>query len=267
MKNRIFILFIISLLVLPAAAQKKEGEIGPSKGTKVISLLMGKSQSFGSWLTLPSANSTSYSIQTPGMYPGITDNSAVNMIGIEGKWFFSDTWALRVSGMGNIGVAKGYEGSPGAGGTNGASVLLPFYSGVPSLTNHEVIVNLGVDKYFATANDHLFWYLAPVINFHYNRLTGINSADYAPQTEAPYFTVVDPGTIRYGEGVGIGLSGIAGIEYYTNGGIVFGFEVRGASYTYLLNTQLPMTGLNNLKSDSHNISFLSQPTLKVGFRF
>lgn len=266
MRNRLLILFIIFTLVLPAWAQKKEGEVGPSKGTKIISLLYGKDQSFGNWLALPEANSASYSIQTPGMYPVITDNPAINMIGIEGKWFFSNTWALRVSGMGNISAAKGYDGTIGAPATNGI-VLLPFYSGVPSLTNHEVIANLGVDKYFTTANNHLFWYLAPVINFHYNRLTGKNSADYAPKAEVPYFTVVDPGTIRYGEGVGIGLSGIVGVEYYMSGGIVFGFEVRGANYTYLLNTQLPMEGLSTLKSDSHNFSFLSQPTLKIGFRF
>lgn len=265
MKNRLLILFIIFILVMPAWAQQEK--IGPSKGAVNISLLMGKNQSIGSWLTLPDANSTSYSITTPGMNPNISDNSAINMIGVEGKWFFKDTWALRLSGMGNISAAKGYEGTIGAPAANGASVLLPFYSGVPSLTNHEVFANVGVDKYFTTKNEHLFYYLSPVINFQYNRLTGKNSADFTPKTDAPYFNVVDPGTVRYGEGFGIGLSGIIGCEYYTDGGIVFGFEVRGINYTYLLNTQLPMEGLNTLKSDSHNFSFLSQPTVKIGFRF
>jgi len=264
MKNRLLILFIIFIFVVPGWAQQEK--IGPSKHTFNVSLLMGKNQSFGSWLELPDANQTSYSIKTPTV-SGTSDNSAVNMIGIEGKWFFKDTWALRFSGMGNINSAKGYDGLLGAPNANGASVLLPYYSGVPSYTNHLVVANIGFDKYFATKNEHLFWYAAPVINFQYNRLTGVNSASYTAKAEAPYFTVVDPGTVRYGEGFGIGLSGIIGAEYYTDGGIVFGFEVRGANYTYLLNTQLPMEGLNTLKSDSHNISFLSQPTVKIGFRF
>lgn len=289
MKNKLYILLIILIIVVPAKGQQKnveaapgkyknipaslsteqgkQGDVGPKKGTVNISLLMGKTQSFGGWLTLPDANSTSYSIQTPGMNSSISDNPAINMIGIEGKWFFSNKWALRVSGMGNISAAKGYEGSPGVPATSDGTVLLPFYGGVPSLTNHEVIANLGVDRYFATPNNHLFWYLAPVINFHYNRLTGKNSTDYSAMAKAPYFNVVDPGTVRYGEGVGLGLSGIAGVEYYATGGFVFGFEVRGVNYTYLLNSQRPMDGLNTLKSDCHNFSILSQPTLKIGFKF
>ena len=254
------------IYVVPIRAQQ-ENKIGPSKKTVNVTLLMGKNQSFNSWVTLPSANSAAYSIQTPGMYPVITDNSAVNMIGIEGKWFFSNTWALRVSGMGNIGSAKGYDGTIGIPAMGGAPTLLPFYSSVPYVTNHEVVANVGFDKYFATNNEHLFWYLAPVVNFQYKRLTGVNSADYTSKTTAPYFDVVDPGTVRYGEGLGVGLSGIIGCEYYTEGGFVFGFEVRGANCTYLLNTQVPMEGLDALKSDTYNYSFLSQPTLKIGFRF
>ena len=256
------------ILGLPLCAQEKPKDLGPTKGTFDVSLQMGKTQSFSNWLTLPDANGTSYSVQTPGMYSDITNNSMINMIGLEGKWFFSKTWALRVSGMGNICAAKGYEGSPGVPAITGTStVLLPFYAGVPSLTNHEIIANVGFDKYFATSNNHLFWYIAPVINFHYNRLTGENSANFTAISQPPYFTVDDPGTVRYGEGVGIGLSGIIGCEYYAKEGIFFGFEIRSVNYTYLMNTQLPMVGLTNLKSDSHNFSFLSQPTIKIGFKF
>jgi hypothetical protein len=268
MKNSLLTIFIVLIFGLPLSAQDSQRNLGPSKGTVDVSLLLGKAQSFSNWLVLPDANSSSYSIQTPGMYSDITNNSAINMIGVEGKWFFSKTWALRLTAVGNISAGKGYEGSPGVPAAAGTTtVLLPFYAGVPSLTNHEVIVNVGFDKYFATSNDHLFWYLAPVINFHYNRLTGKNSADFVATSQAPYFAIVDPGTARYGEGVGIGLSGITGCEYYTKEGVFFGFEIRGANYTYLMNTQRPMDGLSTLKSDSHNFSFLSQPTLKIGFRF
>jgi hypothetical protein len=265
MKNKLILTLIISFFVLAAKAQ--ENDPGPKKGTKIISLLIGKNQSFGNWLVLPAANQTAYSIQTPGLYPVISDNPATNMIGIEGKWFFARTLALRVSGMGNISAALGYEGVPGISDSNGPSTLVPFYSGVPSLTNHEVLANLGIDKYFATRNKHLFWYLAPVLNFHYNRLTGQNSADFVPTTSAPYFQQVDPGTIRYSEALGAGLSAVFGVEYFTTGGLVFGFEAQGANYTYLCNSQVPMEGLSTLKSDTHNVSFFTRPTLKIGFKF
>jgi hypothetical protein len=268
MKNTFILLLIIPFLIVPSvSAQENDGAIGPRKGNKIISLLTGKDQTFGNWLALPDANQISYEIQVPLMGTSISENSAINMLGIEAKYFLTDKWALRLSGTGNISVAKGYEGVPGVSDANGVSTLVPFYSQVPSLSNHEVIAGIGLDRYFSTKNKHVFWYLAPVINFHYNRLTGENSTDYLPITEAPYFRIVDPGTIRYAEGLGAGLSGNIGIDYFTSSGIVFGFEVQGANYTYIRNTQLPMQGLSTLKSDSHNIAFLAYPTLRIGFKF
>lgn len=73
--------------------------------------------------------------------------------------------------------------------------------------------------------------------------------------------------MRYGELYGIGLSGLFGDEFCTESGIVFGFELRGASCMYAINSILRVEGMKPIKSDNYDFSFLSLPTVKIGFIF
>ena len=260
--KRILILFVILIWFgTIIQAQEEKSGIGPSKGTVTVSLLLGNNaaSNYNYWVALPEANQSSYSLSSYYNYNGyyLGNNSLVNMVGAEAKWFFTNTLALRLNGSTMLNAQPAYEGSPAV--VVNKVVAIPEYKDVPARANANVFINIGVDKYFDTRNEHLFWYVAPVVNFDYARVSGFEVAGVDP--------TVDPGTTRYAEQYGIGLSGILGAEYYTEGGIVFGFELRAANYTYSMNSILPAEGLKPLRSDNHNVSFFSQPTVKIGFRF
>ena len=261
--KRIIIFIILAAWLGPLFAQEEqESTPGPKKGTVTVSLILGNASTYedGNWLTLPAGGASSYTIYSPNLYNYPTKNSLINMVGAEGKWFFSDTWAVRLSGAALINTSPSHEGTPGVSLTyDETTTAIPTYMDVPARESTEIIVNAGVDKYFATKNPNLFWYVSPVINFQYARKSGYEVTGVDP--------TVDPGTTRYAEGWGLGLSGIAGVEYYTNCGLVFGFELRGANYTYTMNSIRPEDGLSPLRADNHNFSFLSQPVVKIGFKF
>jgi hypothetical protein len=278
--KRILLIFVILSWFGSLQAQEKDKNevIGPVKGTITASMIFGNATTNSGWLQLPGNSQSSYSVYSPYSTNYPTYNNLFNMIGVEGKWFFSDKWALRLNGASLLSATPGYEGVPGVSlrtnlltpGFEGngnywlsqptsSYTVIPTYSDVPARASSDVIINIGVDKYFSTKNEHLFWYASPVVNFIYSRATGFEVGGASP--------TVDPGTTRYGESFGIGLSGVCGAEYYTRTGIVFGFELRGVSYLYSYNSILPTEGMKVLSSDNHSVSFLSQPVIKVGFRF
>jgi len=264
--KRILVIFVILVSFGIVQAQeviKEVIRIGPTKGTVTASLVLGNSSTYSNngWLALPSANQSTYSIVSPSLSQNPTQNSLVNMIGIEGKYFLTNTLALRLNGSTVFDATPGYEGVPAV--TLNDAVILPGYNDIPARANAEVIINAGVDKYFATKNAHLFWYAGPVLNFHYGRKTGFEVTGSTADTNVDVSTT----STRYAEAYGFGISGVAGAEYYTTSGIVFGLELRGISYMYTVNSILPVEGLKTLRSDNHNISFLSLPTIKIGFRF
>jgi len=264
----ILLLFVFLIWFGTIQAQEQSG-LGPKKGTVTVSLLSGNASPNSIWLELPEAGRSSYSV---GSYSYLSTNSSgsvLNMVGLEGKWFFSDKWAVRLNGGTKFNATPAHEGIPGVS-LNGHTVV-PTYNDVPARADADVSINMGVDRYFATKNQHLFWYASPVVNFQYARLSGfeLGTPDlYSGLTGSQLSTTVgDTSSPRYAEGYGLGLSGIAGAEYYTESGIVFGFELRGISYMYSVNSILPEQGLKPLRSESHNITFLSYPSVKIGFRF
>jgi hypothetical protein len=256
--KRILILLVILISFGTIRAQEQDSIIGPKEGTVMVSLILGNASTYANsgWLQLPASLQNSYSIISPFIINNPSSNSLVNLVGLEGKWFFSNTWAVSLNGAAVLSATPAYEGTPGV--YSGIPIAnIPSYSNVPARQNAEVIINLGVAKYFATKNKHLFWYLSPVGTFHYGRVSGYEVTQ----------GTTDPGTTRYAEGYGIGLSGSAGAEYFTKNGIFFGFEIQGVSGTYTVNSILPLEGMAPLRSNNYNFSFLSQPIVKLGFRF
>lgn len=255
-----FILYILVAGWFGLLSAEAQTNVGPQKGTVTVSLLVGSASSYsnGQWLQVPDANQTLYSVYSPSLNNYPTNGSLVNMAGIEGKWFFSNTWAARLSTAALLSASPSYEGVPGVMAENPAAGI-PNYSQVPGTQEAEVVINAGVAKYYKTKNDHLFWYFSPVGHFQYARKKAFNVTDYD--------LTIDPGTDRYAEGIGFGASANFGIDYFTNSGITFGFEIQGASYIYTMNNLLPAEGLKLLSADNHNISFFSQPMVKIGFKF
>ena len=58
-----------------------------------------------------------------------------------------------------------------------------------------------------------------------------------------------------------------GIDYYVLPSLYIGAQIDALAYSYNMTTYKPQEGLSNLDADSHSISALAAPTLKVGIKF
>ncbi|MFV0346201.1 MAG: BT1926 family outer membrane beta-barrel protein [Bacteroidales bacterium] len=63
------------------------------------------------------------------------------------------------------------------------------------------------------------------------------------------------------------MNASAGIDYYFNRTIFLGLEISPISYEYAVYNIRPQQGLSLLSADTHGFNFISNPQLKVGFRF
>ena len=226
-------------------------ERGPQTGDKSVSLILGKAENFGN-LQYVEKNASLYSIYSPNNNTvSSSDNSLVNMIGFEGKYYITNNIAVRLSGMGMMSASPAQDSVPGIALD---PVSIPEYADVPSTEVAAYIVNIGGDYYFDTKVKGLFPYM------------GIQgNVNYAKQTS---FTLqADDFGERVAEAYGFGGSAVGGIDYYIADGMYIGFEAKIFSYMYSVAKQFPYPGMEAIDADNHTVSFLSNPVFKVGFTF
>jgi hypothetical protein len=58
-----------------------------------------------------------------------------------------------------------------------------------------------------------------------------------------------------------------GIDYFLFKGLYVGAQIDPLAYTYNITSVRPQEGLSTLSANSHSISMLAAPTLKLGFAF
>lgn len=63
------------------------------------------------------------------------------------------------------------------------------------------------------------------------------------------------------------ISFSAGVDYYVLPSMFIGLEVQPVQYAYNVSGLRPQEGMSLLQADSHNISVLAAPTIKIGFKF
>jgi hypothetical protein len=178
------------------------------------------------------------------------------VLDIEGRWFFLDKWAIKLTGGFAISYNPGYEEVPGVQlGENFVQGDIPSYTPVLTKDNIQWSVGLGSDRYFATKNERLFLRAGLEVGFAYAR------ASQKDKSGELYLGA------SVAEAYAMRAAPVAGLDYFLAKQLFVGFDVRPLAYQYSIYSQRPQVGLKSIASDNHAFSFIAQPTLKFGFRF
>jgi hypothetical protein len=289
---------VAALVAVPILAQHpecgKKGDVSfaPKKGQWEFSLVLGGGDSFynentGNYL-LPSYTTTSGSI---GLTNGSTDqsgylndylniggfnnNSLVNIVGLQAKYFVSNCWAINFSAGLNIGITpkKDYIEEEFAELEN---LRIPDQKYVNAEVNNNWYVNFGVERYYRTSNRRIHPYAGAVVGFQMARIdtkepytgTLVEDSDFADDdnpdglTEAAIYLA--PGKV--GQMMGIKAAAVFGIEYALGEGLYMGLECQPLAYRYDI-IQIAPQGFDKYNLSHHNIKVIDAPQLKIGFRF
>lgn len=268
----------------------------PRKGQWQVSLVLGGSNSFynentGSYL-LPEYSNTQGSIGLPNggtssLDPangnqsgylndylninGFNNNSLVNIVGLQAKYFFNDCWDINFSLGMNISATpkKDYI----EGDYDITDMIIPDQKYVNAQTTNNWYVNLGVDRYFKTSNPRIHPYVGAVVGFQMARIetmepyTGkiyVSDDDDSEDEAVDQQVYLAPGKV--GQMFGIKGALVGGIEYSLAKGFVLGFECQPLAYRYDVITIAPR-GFDKYNLSHHNIKIVDMPVLKLGFRF
>ncbi|MBD5279985.1 MAG: hypothetical protein HDS35_05520 [Bacteroides sp.] len=289
------------------SATKDCASFAPKKGQWEFSMMLGKSKTFYNENTsflLPNINLTGSSIGLPnGGVPGedgtasgflnpylningFNDNSLVNIIGIQGKYFWQDCWAVSLSGGMSIGVTpqKNYIESTILDEENG-NILneIPSSKYINATATNNFFVNVGTERYFQTKNKRIFPYVGVNVGFQMARVetrepyTG-NMVDIDNMTETTSgalgsisdATLVDKQVYipagKVGQMFALKGAAVAGVEYDIMPGMFLALEFNPLSYRYDV-IQIAPQGFGTYSLNHHTIKIFDMPTLRIGFRF
>ncbi len=255
MKKAILIM-IISLLSSQVIIAQSDSSYNPKKKSLTVSLLLGK----GAYLDTGSARDLGVNtVDGAAPYYSTLDNnnnSLVNMVGLEGKYFITNKMAITFTGGVTYRNTPEQINIPGVVSTDG-QVLVPSYSAVIGEDDIDVHVAPGVQWYFQLKRPRLLPYMGVSLPFDYSRTSVFDPT-------------VDPDTINYGirhvELFGLGVQGVAGLDYYLTNDLFIGFDVKPLTFNYLVNNKKPRAGTLGRKAENYTFSFFSQYIFKIGFR-
>lgn len=256
----------------------------PKKGQWEVSLLLGKSGAFynenttyllpnigveGGSIGLPngSTNGSGFLNQYLNI-DGFNGNSLVNIVGVQGKYFWQDCWSVSFSGGMNIGVTPKKDYIEGRDLLVDPEIALPSSKYINATATNNWFVNAGVERYFKTKNARLFPYVGATVGFQMARVdtkepyTGnvveIDGVEVDTQVYVPAGKV--------GQMFAIKGAAVAGVEYNLMPGMFVALEIQPLAYRYDV-IQIAPQGFGSYNLCHHNIKILDMPTLRVGFRF
>ncbi len=271
MKKYIIISALLIGLLPSVLAQDDTTKFGPAKGDFSGAVLFGRGSFLSTGLDVPNApgsNAGWYVLGTAPYQNSVEagSNDVSNMLGVEGKYYISDKFALKISG-GAI-----YRGTPPRDFIPGVidpaspnATWIPNYNAVVQDERVDANLNIGADFIFPSKK---FDRIYPFAGFNIPLLYGRRSLYDPTITANPdgSFVITDVG-VRHAEVIGFGLQATAGIDYYIAKGFFIGFEFKPVSYVYAYNRKIPAPGLEVLEADTHTWSLFSQIYFKVGFNF
>ncbi len=251
---------IFSIVLTMSACLVMAQGFGPQAGDVSLSLQLGRAENLNDVQYL-TKNQSTYSIYAPSNSSASTNsNSLINMIGVEGKYYLSSSFALRLSGMGLISNTPAQQDIPGVPNPNYdpesglPSMSIPNYADVPSSTRYQFVGNLGADYLFSVGNDRIYPYVGGQLNGSYSQ-------------RKDFTLVEDDLGERVSETYGLGGSVVTGVDYYVAQGFFLGIEIKAFSYMYSVNRIFPQPGMEAGDADNHTIGIFSNPMFKVGFTF
>lgn len=259
---------MVTMLLLTGGVMAQS--FAPQAGDKSVALRFGRAVSFGdvSYSEVnQTTNSWNYGVANSLNWPLAntyeTSNSMTNMIGVEAKYFITSQIAARFNGAGAIVSSPAADAMMLTGEYGDPGTYVPGWEMTESRTTKQFYVDLGADYYFASNYSRVNPYGGVQINATYGQLEiadGYRGLDNDGEVIPTYDT-------RRGEAYGLGGSIVGGIDYYLSEGMFLGIEIKAFNYMYNAKRVFHESGMEAQDAATHNTAFLSQPVLKLGFRF
>lgn len=257
----------------------------PRKGQWEVSLVLGKSGAFynenntyllpdiplaGGAIGLPNGSTGASGYLNEYLnIDGFNGNSLVNIVGIQGKYFFQDCWSVSFAGGMNIGITpkKDYI-EPTQLLDKDPEVEIPASKYINAQTTNNWYVNAGIERYFRTGNKRIHPYAGVTVGYQMARVE--TREPYTGQTieiegeKVPVQVYIPAGKI--GQMFGIKGAATAGIEYSLMEGLFLALECQPVAYRYDV-IQIAPQGFSQYNLSHHNIKIFDMPAVRLGVRF
>jgi hypothetical protein len=244
-----FLMFVFAGNIVQAQEQD-EADSPLKQHTFSVSVNFGVGSYIGT--SAPAPNLSAYSLSAP-MTAWFSKKPILD---VEGRWFVTDKWALKLTGSFAYSYNPAYDELYGSAVSPGQYELgdIPTYKAVPSSDNIQYAIGVGAEHYFAKVS-RLYFRLGGEFGVAYARVTvnGVDSEEYLGAS--------------IGEAYSLRVAPVGGLDYYFTKQLFLGIDVRPIAYQYSVYNERPQVGLPLLKSNNHSFSFIAQPVIKLGFRF
>lgn len=246
---------ILSLSLTVAAAQEhhcSQADFGPVKGD----ILVGATVGYDSFVGKDAVTNTAASRYELGAASASWLDSRLS-VGLEGSWFFTDSWALRFGGGIGYSYNPGYAERPGTfdGSSTAGDGSIPAYRAVGEASTLKYSVILGADRHFKHPSLKNLRFHA---GLHGGFAHGLNQILY-DEAESLGKSLGERYTLR--------AMLNAGADYYFLPGMFLGIEFNPFQYAYSVTTIRPQAGLAAYSADCHDFCGFASPTIKIGFKF
>lgn len=228
---------------------------------------------------LPDSNT--HGSDSPGKFlslGNINSNSLVNLIGLQAKYFVMDRWDLNLMFSMNISATPSKNYIEGEYENEFKYLPIQAHEYIEGELQNLWSAALGSNYYFNVKNERISLYLGAVAGWQMGRIktvlpytgyiftdTDLAAGASSPEDADMPLEVYVPSS-RAGQVWAIRGGVVAGVEYSVAEGLVLGFEVQPASYTYT-RFQIVPSGQMAYEADHHNVGIFSTPNFKIGFRF
>ncbi len=258
-KNLLFTFLVFLSLAISAQEKETNGEdksVRPLKRNFTVGISMGNSPFFNNGLNLRSGNNISGDPTTAPI--NLRDNSLVNMVGVDVRYFVTNNWAVTFSGALSYNETPVGLAIPAVVDGTG-NIIVPGYDATEQESNMNFTYAIGANYFFNyKKNDKIMPYLGLSLPVSHARVSSYNP------------TITNGQPVQLGqshvEAFGMGAQVVAGLDYYIADGIFLGASIRPVSFMYVSNKRYPGPGLLSKKTQSYNFSTFVQPMLTLGFK-
>ena len=249
MKIKSIITLTTALLVCAATvqAQEQKGRIAPVRVG--VALTAGANSSLN--VSAQPGMLTSYGTQA--MSATWADKALG--FGVEGSLIFCDRWKLDLGGSLSFYNNPMYAPVPGTMGDAYEMGEIPSYNAVDMKHNLNWTASLAFSYYFRIP-------AVPALRPY----VGVRAQGAYASDNVRAFSYEAMG-VSVGETYTLSAGVLTGVDYYFSQHFFVGMSVEPFRYSYGVLKYRPQEGLSNLGSDTHLLSALAAPQLKIGFLF
>jgi hypothetical protein len=224
-----------------------------SAGTLKVGLDLGNSP-YVSFLSTPNQSSSTQTLYPVGAtWISGTNNSLINMVGMEFKFFLADGLACKFIGGGQYSMTPGNDEEPGTSTTTfDPQTDIPTFGEINEQRYYQFLTQLGADYYLVKNNVAI--YGGVEVGFRYGASS--NNAKFSETAAGVSVSEV------YGYQGAINF----GAEYGTQQGLFVGVEIRPISLAYSVSTIEPVPGAYR-SGDNLTWGFFVYPMLRFGVNF